>query len=151
MIITFVGHSTVKNYNETRRKLALLLEKVVSEYDEDVYCYCGGYGQFDSMCAAICTNLKRSNFKVKVCYITPYITEQHQRKIKEYLQCNMYDEVIYPPLETIPLKFAISKRNEWMVSQADIIIAYVTHTYGGAYTTLRYAERKKKKIINLAT
>ena len=63
---------------------------------------------------------------------------------------NLYDSTVYPPLENIPQKFAISKRNEWMINQADLIIAYVSHTYGGAYRSLEYARRKKKSIINLA-
>ena len=37
-----------------------------------------------------------------------------------------------------------------MVDQADLIIAYVDHPYGGAYKTLEYAKKKQKNIINLA-
>ena len=44
---------------------------------------------------------------------------------------------------------AISKRNEWMVDRADLIIAYIEHDYGGAYKTIRYAQRKNKSIIYL--
>ena len=62
----------------------------------------------------------------------------------------LYDEIVYPELESVPWKFAISKRNEWMVEQADIVIAFVDHDWGGAATTLQYAKRKKKTIINLA-
>ena len=62
----------------------------------------------------------------------------------------LYDTVIYPPLETIPPRVAIVKRNEWMIQKADFIIAYVKHTYGGAYKALQYARKKKKSIINLA-
>jgi hypothetical protein len=34
-----------------------------------------------------------------------------------------------------------------MVGQADVVVAYVIHEWGGAATTLRYAEAKKKTII----
>jgi hypothetical protein len=61
----------------------------------------------------------------------------------------MYDEFLYPPLEDVPLRFAITKRNEWMISQADTIIAFVNHTYGGAYKSLLYARRKNKSIISI--
>ncbi len=56
---------------------------------------------------------------------------------------------IYPPIENTPPRFAILKRNEWMMTNADVIIAYVTHNYGGAYKSLEVAKRKKKKIINI--
>ena len=61
----------------------------------------------------------------------------------------MYDESLYPPLENVLPKFAISKRNEWMITNADLIIAYVNHSYGGAYKTLKIAKRRKKKIVNI--
>ena len=59
-----------------------------------------------------------------------------------------YDSTVYPPLETVPRRFAISHRNRWMVESADVVVAYVLHDWGGAATTLRYACRKKKKIIS---
>ena len=33
---------------------------------------------------------------------------------------------------------------------ADYIVAYVSHGWGGAYSTYNYARRKGKTIINLA-
>ena len=58
-----------------------------------------------------------------------------------------YDETVYPPLETTPPRYAISKRNRWMVQEADIVIAYVLHGWGGAAQTLRVAQNMKKQII----
>ena len=66
------------------------------------------------------------------------------------LDRHLYDSSVYPPIENVPMRFAINKRNEWMINQADLVIAYVDHTFGGAYKTLQYAKRKKKQIINLA-
>ena len=37
-----------------------------------------------------------------------------------------------------------------MVDEADLVIAYVMYSWGGAAKTLEYAKRKKKTIINLA-
>ena len=62
----------------------------------------------------------------------------------------LYDSVIYPPLEKVPPRAAIVKRNEWMIEKADLIIAYVKQTYGGAYKALQYAHKRKKMMINLA-
>ena len=59
-----------------------------------------------------------------------------------------YDSTIYPPLETVPHRFAISHRNRWMVESADVVVAYVLHDWGGAATTLRCAKQKKKQIIS---
>jgi len=87
----------------------------------------------------------------EVLLITPYITESHQKKLNEDPQIKaLYDAIIYPPLESVPLRYAISRRNEWMIEQADLVIAFVTHTFGGAHKALSFAQRKKKKIINLS-
>ena len=62
----------------------------------------------------------------------------------------VYDRTVYPPLETVPRRFAISHRNRWMVEVSDVVVAYVLHDWGGAATTLRYAKQKKKKILLFA-
>ena len=58
-----------------------------------------------------------------------------------------YDWTVYPGLENVPRRFAISHRNRYMVDMADFVVAYVTHGWGGAAQTLEYANRKKKSII----
>ncbi|MEG1529959.1 MAG: hypothetical protein RR405_06335, partial [Clostridia bacterium] len=74
--------------------------------------------------------------------MTPYIAEGYQTRLKWIIESKLYDEIIYPELEEVPYKFAISKRNEWMVDNADLVIAFVNHHFGGAYSTLQYAKRK---------
>ena len=53
-------------------------------------------------------------------------------------------------IEKIHPKYAISWRDKWMVEKADIVVAYVTHSWGGAAKYLKFAEKKKKAVINLA-
>jgi hypothetical protein len=57
------------------------------------------------------------------------------------------DDTVFPPLEFVLPKHAISKRNERMVLQSDIVVAYVTYGWGGASKTLEYACRKKNRMI----
>ena len=58
-----------------------------------------------------------------------------------------FDNIVYPPLETVPYRYAIIRRNEWMIDQADIVIAHVRYSWGGAERSLEYAKRKKKEIL----
>ena len=53
-------------------------------------------------------------------------------------------------LENVPPKYAIIRRNEWMVDKADLLLAYITYGWGGAARTYRYAKRKGIPIVNLA-
>ena len=39
------------------------------------------------------------------------------------------------------------ERNEWMVDSADVVVAYVTHEWGGAAKTLEYARRCGKRVM----
>ena len=79
----------------------------------------------------------------------PYFSQElneHQGYYK-----SSFDDVVIPvELAGVHYKSAITKRNRWMVDESDYLIAYVYPDFGGAYTTLRYAEKKKRQIINLA-
>ena len=59
-----------------------------------------------------------------------------------------YDGTLYPPLETVPRRFAISRRNRWMVDADDAVVAYVFHDWGGVAATLRYAKQKAERILS---
>ncbi|MBQ7292567.1 MAG: hypothetical protein IJW79_02370 [Clostridia bacterium] len=148
MIITFVGHGTLHiDANLSDKIVAAIKENIKG--NEITTFYCGGYGDFDNHCASICRKLK-SQINCEVIFVTPYITPSQQEKMKYLIDAKLYDSTVYPPIENALPRYAITKRNEWMISEADIVIAYVSHTYGGAYKTLQYARRKKKNIINLA-
>lgn len=148
MIITFIGHSVLENHDAIKEKVALTLKDYISP-TQKTHFYCGGYGDFDELCASVCRQLKKDCSNIEIIYVSPYISISHQKKIKCLINEKLYDSVIYPPLEDVPPKFAISKRNEWMIQNADIVISHVKHTYGGAYKTLQFAKRQKKNIIDL--
>ncbi len=62
-----------------------------------------------------------------------------------------YSDTIYPEkLAGIHPRYAICKRNEWMVQKSDYVIAYVTLSVGCAAKYKALAEKKQKIVINLA-
>lgn len=83
--------------------------------------------------------IKKSHPQIRLILILPYLNSS--------MITDGYDETLYPPLESVPRRFAISRRNEWMVLESDAVVAYVTHGWGGAAKTLEYARRKKKSIL----
>lgn len=148
MIITFIGHGTITNSHDLEDKVKCTIKNRISQ-NEKAYFYCGGYGDFDKLCASVCRQLKKEYPNTEIVYVTPYISVSYQEKMKYLTHSKLYDSTIYPPLENTPPKFAISKRNEWMIANADIVISYVIRSYGGAYKSLQFAKRKKKEIIEL--
>ena len=141
MIITFIGHSEII-YSEKLywKMIETILES--TRQDEKISFYCGGYGDFDNLSVKACGLIKEKRPNSEILFVSPYLEKTAQNRD--------YDGTIYPPIEGVPFKFAIVKRNEWMVEKADLVIAYVKHTYGGAYKWLIYARKRGKPIINLA-
>lgn len=58
---------------------------------------------------------------------------------------------LYPyGIESVPKRFCISWRNNWMINHSQYIICYVSHTTGGAAKFVGIAQKKKRTIINLS-
>lgn len=146
MIITFCGHAQFQQTEELERKvLAFLEEKIGSQFAD---LYLGGYGDFDCFAYDCCKKYKDTHPNVSLVYVTPYLTIEYQQNHLEY-QKTKYDAILYPDIENIPPKFAISYRNKYMVEMADYVVAYVNHSFGGAYATYKHAKRKGKEVYNL--
>ena len=145
MIITFCGHSNCLFSDEEKKKLKHILIKEITKNSTCKF-YLGGYGNFDGLCLRTLRELKKEFQDIELIFITPYIDQNYSKL--EFAKYH-YDDVIFPPLECVPRKFAILKRNEWMVDSADLVIAFVKYSWGGAAKTLEYARKRKKQIINL--
>lgn len=133
MIITFCGHRDFQGNS-------ILKERLTNE----LLVHAGGFDYF----AAHCVKEAQTKAKnIRNCLVIPYLSVSFQERIKEYN--GFFDEVIYPALENVPPKYAIIRRNEWMVDRADLLIAYITHGWGGAALTYHYAKRKGIPTVNL--
>ena len=146
MIITFCGHSQYTEKVEDEQKIISFLEEKIG--DRPATLYFGGYGSFDMFVRNCGKKYQQTHPNTKLIFITPYITVNYQKNHLEY-QKSLYDDILYPNLENKPPKFAISYRNKWMVEQADYVIAYIAHDFGGAYQTYKHAKSKNKPIFNL--
>ena len=137
MVVTFCGHKQVENEDQVRQWLENAVDGLIRE-GADVF-YLGGYGGFDRMALTVVNEAKEAHPGVRAILALPYLDRS--------MDLDAYDGSIYPPLEKVPRRYAISRRNRWMVDQADVVVAYVIHEWGGAAMTLRYAEAKKKTIM----
>ena len=138
MIVTFCGHREVQEPEKVRKWLYETVEGLIMEGAD--YFYLGGYGQFDTMAAGVVLELKQKHPYIRSVLVLPYLDREYDT--------SGYEESIYPPLEDVPRRYAISKRNEYMVDYSDVVVAYVVYVFGGASKTLRYAERKRKRIVS---
>ena len=136
--VTFCGHSNLSQEEKAiaERELHIIIESLILHGATEFLL--GGYGDFDLMCAKCVRRMKEKYAHIKSVLVVPYIDRKYNKEL--------YDCIEYPPLETVPKRYAISKRNEYMVDKAQVVVVYVRHAWGGASKTLEYAKRKNKII-----
>ena len=138
MTVTFCGHSDTQDTPELR---SWLQEAIREQVESGATLFLlGGYGSFDGIAASVVWELKKDYPEIESILVLPYLDRN--------VDASKYDGTTYPPLENVPRRYAISKRNHWMVESADVVIANVKYGWGGAAQTLEYAMKKKKTIYN---
>lgn len=138
MTVTFCGHAQISQSEKIEKWLYDVTQKLIEQGATTFYL--GGYGAFDSLAASVLREQKKWHPQIELILVLAYLNTGRDT--------SGYDSTVYPPLETVPRRFAISHRNRWMVESTDVVVAYVLHDWGGAATTLRYAKQKKKQIIS---
>lgn len=138
MTITFFGHSDAPT--SIRPLLQRLLERLIVEEGADRF-YVGNHGAFDALVRQCLKAAKQEYPHIDYGIVLAYLTHTNDHHIPS----------VYPEgLECVPPRFAICKRNEWMIESSDLVIVYVTRQFGGAARFKEMAERKGRRIINLA-
>ena len=138
MTVTFCGHAQISQSEKIEKWLYDVTQKLIEQGATTFYL--GGYGAFDSLAASVLREQKKQYPQIELVLVLAYLNTGRNT--------SGYDITVYPPLETVPRRFAISHRNRWMVESADVVVAYVLHDLGGAATTLRCVRQKKKQIIS---
>ena len=136
----FFGHREVTH--NIRDKLTALIEKLITE-DGVTDFYVGHQGQFDSMAYSVLKELKVKYPQIRYTVVLSYMPDEH---IKE-----LYGkDTLFPDgLDSVPKRFAISKRNDWMIQQSGYAVCYVHKITGGAAKFREKAEKKGLQIIDV--
>lgn len=135
----FIGHRECVALSPEKVKEAMeaLIRRGAREF------LCGGMGQFDWMCARLAWQKKQVYSDIHCDLILPYLSF----RVREP---GYFDNLVYPEeLEGCHFKGAIVARNRWLVEQAAYALCYVTHDWGGAAKTYRYAKKKGLFLMNL--
>ena len=137
MIVTFCGHSKIYPSGDYAKWLDIILPSLIEGGAATFYL--GGYGAFDSLAAAAVRRQKAVYPHIMSILVLAYLNRE--------TDVSLYDGTTYPPLENVPPRYAIVRRNEWMIRESDVVISGVTHGWGGAARTLDYARRRQKIIF----
>lgn len=136
MAVAFFGHRDAPD---------ILIPKIRAEAEALILAgerefYVGHNGHFDTMALHVMKELIYDHPDV-CCHV-----------VLAYLRDGLTDwpDTIFPEgLELVPPRFAIQKRNRWIVQRCDVFIGYTIVEFGGAYTMLRLAKRQGKQVILL--
>ena len=83
-------------------------------------------------------------------YVPQAIESALRSTITELIKADYSDTILPEGIETVPKRFAITYRNKWMLSHADVVVTYITRdSASGAAQFRNLAEKSGKKVINL--
>lgn len=140
MICTFFGHKDTPSDIEKH-----LQEAIIDLINQGVSCfYVGNQGSFDAMAIKTLRKLKEEYGNISYTVVLAYMPTK--RNADEYT-----DESVFPEcLADVPPRFAIDRRNRYLLQKSDIVISFVKHSFGGAAKFTELAKKQGKTVINLA-
>ncbi len=101
----------------------------------------GSKGNFDRLVQAVLRELTTENYEFAYSVVLAYLPSSNT---------NTEHTVMYPNFENVPKRYAIDRRNSYMLKQANIVVGYVLGPTGGAYKFFNKAIRQGKQVINIA-
>lgn len=141
---TFFGHRSCPP--EIKSKLYHILEDLIVNQGVTVF-YVGNQGSFDGMVRSVLRELSQQYPHITYAVVLAYLPSESKGELS---QSQGYTDTIYPDgIETIPKRFAIDWRNRWLLKQADYVVTYITHSWGGAARFADKAVKSSKQVINL--
>ena len=89
--------------------------------------------------------IKKSYPQIDYSVVLAYMPRE-----KKELDFYDYSDTIFPDgLENTPPRFAISRRNEWMIKNSDYVVTYVKYIVGGAAKFKSLAQSKGKTVLEI--
>jgi uncharacterized phage-like protein YoqJ len=143
MTCCFFGHKDTPA--DISQKLEQAVEKLIVE-SGIVEFLLGNQGNFDMMALRVLRKMKEKYPYISYNIVLAYVpTEQEGWHLFDYRETMLPEGI-----EHIHPRYAISWRNKWMVNKADVVVAYVVYSWGGAAKFVDIAYQKRKIVLNLA-
>lgn len=145
--VSLFGHRIIEDYSAVENKLNELLRVIIQKENREIEFLVGRNGDFDLMAASVIRKLKKEtgNENIFLTLVLPYETAELRNNTESFE--SYYDSIEI--CESQNFKYAIVARNHEMIDRSDMVVVYVKNESGGAYQSLKYAEKNQKRIINL--
>ena len=152
-ICSFSGHRQISKLH-TESLPALLSDTIDALIESGVRTFrSGGALGFDLLAAGMVLAKRAKNHDIKLHMILP-CRDQSARWPAKFRRA--YDNIVSSADDVIYLSekydsLCMQRRNRALVDDADILLCYLTRSFGGTMNTVSYAYDQNIKIINLAT
>lgn len=142
----FAGHS--KLYEDVQEKLKAAIEYQILHNGVDEF-WVGNYGAFDRAAAKAVRELQGTYQDIKLYLVLPYLTRAIEEEREEYYKA--FDGLLLADIpENTPKRYRISKCNEYMAQESDVLVCYIKHPFGGAAKTVDFAKKRDVEIVNIS-
>lgn len=139
---TFFGH---RDCPETiKPKIHAAVVDLIENHGVTMF-YVGNQGNFDHMVRSVLKEVTTAYPEVGYAVVLAYMPSDKSPNFLEDFSDTMLPEGI----EKVPKRYAILWRNKWMVTHADYVMTYITHSYGGAAKFQELAKKMSKSIYLL--
>ncbi|MBQ9551866.1 MAG: hypothetical protein IJU96_03795 [Clostridia bacterium] len=136
---TFFGHRDTPQAAESILESVLL--NLIEKEDVRSF-YVGSQGSFDEMVIRQLSELEKTH-GIRYGIVLAYPPKKNSNYADD-------PHTIYPEgLETVPQRYAIIKRNLWMLEHSAYVVTYVRREIGNASNFKQLADKKGKTVISL--
>ena len=145
--VSLFGHRKINDLWQLKKELTPIVKNLIQTKSYVAFLI-GRTGEVDEYTASLIKHIQKETGKENndMTLVLPYTVTN-----LEYYE-NYYDNIIIPQsVYGVHPKSAIELKNRWMIEQSDLVIIYVKQNQGGAYTAMKYAEKKNKKLIILGS
>ena len=123
------------------------LRSLIENNEADMF-YVGNNGEFDGCVLEVLKKLSAEFPNIKYCVVLAYMPNNKNKNEKDdfYYKNSIFPEEV---AKSIP-KFAIAKRNDWMLQKSDTVVTYVAHSFGCSHKYQEKAIKSGKTVINIS-
>ena len=140
MVCTFFGHR--EQYKLDRALLRRTIEDLIAQGVTTFYV--GHQGSFDRTVFGVLLELEKKFPHISISVVLAYLPTKKQQ-VSPYEGYSMYPEGIEVGLP----RFAIDRRNTWMIDRADVCVCGIDRTSGNAYAFATQAKKKGLRVVNV--
>ena len=140
-VCTFFGHRGCYGLDGAvlRNAMEELIQKGVDDF------LVGNQGQFDRMVYGCLKSLQIQYPHIRYSVVLAYLPAE-KKPFEDY------SDTVFPcGMEQVHPKYAVERRNRWMITRSQYCLCYINHTWGGAYKFARMASRRGLSVINLGS